>query len=117
MTVQSANQRLSESRRNAVWLIAGLLLSVALLFAANWEANRQEQVRMDSFRYRVTDLAKISESIIIEQLRRLDDALLILRRAYADDPKRLRLGWVIYEEIGIVIINSYAVAKITVTTA
>jgi hypothetical protein len=32
----------------------------------------------------------------------------------ADDPKKLRLGWVIYEEIGIVIINDYAVAKITV---
>lgn len=33
----------------------------------------------------------------------------------ADDPKRLRLGWVIYEEVGIVIINSYAVAKVVVT--
>lgn len=33
----------------------------------------------------------------------------------ADDPKKLRLGWVIYEEIGIVVINTYAVAKITVT--
>ena len=33
----------------------------------------------------------------------------------ADDPKKLRLGWVIYEEIGIVIINDYATAKVTVT--
>jgi hypothetical protein len=33
----------------------------------------------------------------------------------ADDPKKLRLGWVIYEEVGIVIINSYAAAKVTVT--
>jgi hypothetical protein len=33
----------------------------------------------------------------------------------ADDPKKLRLGWVIYEEVGIVIINNYAVAKVTVT--
>jgi hypothetical protein len=33
----------------------------------------------------------------------------------ADDPKKLRLGWVIYEEIGIVIINDYAVALIEVT--
>lgn len=32
----------------------------------------------------------------------------------ADDPKKLRLGWVIYEEVGIVIINDYAVAKIDV---
>jgi hypothetical protein len=34
----------------------------------------------------------------------------------ADDPKKLRLGWVIYEEIGIVVINDYAVAKVTVTS-
>jgi hypothetical protein len=34
----------------------------------------------------------------------------------ADDPKKLRLGWVIYEEIGIVVINSYACAKVTVTS-
>jgi hypothetical protein len=33
----------------------------------------------------------------------------------ADDPKKLRLGWVIYEEVGIVVINSYATAKVTVT--
>ena len=35
----------------------------------------------------------------------------------ADDPKKLRLGWVIYEEVGIVIINDYAVAKVEVITA
>jgi hypothetical protein len=35
----------------------------------------------------------------------------------ADDPKKLRLGWVIYEEIGIVVINDYATAKVTVTAA
>ena len=34
----------------------------------------------------------------------------------ADDPKKLRLGWVIYEEIGIVVINDYAVAKVSVTS-
>jgi hypothetical protein len=33
----------------------------------------------------------------------------------ADDPKKLRIGWVIYEEVGIVIINSYAVAMVQVT--
>ena len=33
----------------------------------------------------------------------------------ADDPKKLRLGWVIYEEVGIVIINDYAISKIEVT--
>jgi len=33
----------------------------------------------------------------------------------ADDPKRLRLGWVVYEEIGIVIINDYAIARVEVS--
>jgi hypothetical protein len=35
----------------------------------------------------------------------------------ADEPRVLRLGWVIYEEIGIVIINSYACAKFSVTSS
>jgi len=34
----------------------------------------------------------------------------------ADDPKKLRLGWVVYEEIGIVVINDYAVAEVLVTS-
>lgn len=34
----------------------------------------------------------------------------------ADDPKHLRLGWVIYEEIGICVINDYAIAKVVVTS-
>lgn len=33
----------------------------------------------------------------------------------ADDPKRLRLGWVIFEELGFAVINDYAVARITVS--
>ncbi|MFW6028828.1 MAG: HK97-fold major capsid protein [Halanaerobiales bacterium] len=33
----------------------------------------------------------------------------------ADDPKKLRLGWVIYEEVGIVVMNDYAVAKINLS--
>jgi len=35
----------------------------------------------------------------------------------ADDPKKLRLGWVIYEEVGIAVINDYATSQILVTTA
>lgn len=35
----------------------------------------------------------------------------------ADEPRVLRLGWVIYEEIGIVIINPYAAAKVTVSSS
>lgn len=34
----------------------------------------------------------------------------------ADDPKKLRLGWVIYEEVGIVIINDYAISLIEVSS-
>jgi hypothetical protein len=34
----------------------------------------------------------------------------------ADDPKKLRLGWVVYEEIGIIVINDYATARVEVTT-
>ena len=30
----------------------------------------------------------------------------------ADVPKRLKLGWIIYEEVGIGVINDYAVAKV-----
>jgi len=33
----------------------------------------------------------------------------------ADDPKRLRLGWVIFEEVGFSVINDYATARIIVT--
>jgi hypothetical protein len=33
----------------------------------------------------------------------------------ADDPKRLRLGWVVYEELGFALINDFAVSKITVS--
>lgn len=32
----------------------------------------------------------------------------------ADDPKKLRLGWVIYEEVGIVIVNDYAISRVNV---
>lgn len=32
----------------------------------------------------------------------------------ADDPKNLRLGWVIYEELGIGVINDYALSKIDI---
>lgn len=34
----------------------------------------------------------------------------------ADNPKELRLGWIIYEELGIVVVNDYAIAKINMTS-
>ena len=33
----------------------------------------------------------------------------------ADDPKRLRLGWVVYEELGFACINDYALSRIQVS--
>jgi len=33
----------------------------------------------------------------------------------ADDPKKLRLGWVVYEEVGVVIVNDYAIARVEVS--
>lgn len=33
----------------------------------------------------------------------------------ADDPKKLRLGWVIYEEVGVAIINDYAISAVNLT--
>ena len=35
----------------------------------------------------------------------------------ADDPRKLRIGWVIYEEVGIVVINDYAISRINVEEA
>lgn len=32
----------------------------------------------------------------------------------ADDPRKLKLGWVIYEEVGIVVVNDYAINRIEV---
>ena len=34
----------------------------------------------------------------------------------ADNPKELRLGWIIYEELGIVVVNDYAISKINMTS-
>jgi hypothetical protein len=35
----------------------------------------------------------------------------------ADNPRELRLGWVIYEEIGVCVINDYATGKVSVTAS
>ncbi len=32
----------------------------------------------------------------------------------ADDPSKLRLGWKIYEEVGVVVINDYAITRLEV---
>lgn len=35
----------------------------------------------------------------------------------ADDPKNLRLGWVVYEDLGMAVINDYSTAKIQISTS
>mgnify|MGYP001613219663 FL=1 len=35
----------------------------------------------------------------------------------ADDPANLRIGWVVFEEVGICILNDYSISKIEVTSA
>jgi len=32
----------------------------------------------------------------------------------ADDPKKLRLGWTIYESVGMVVINNHALSKVSI---
>lgn len=88
MIVLKWRQRLSERWRDAIWLVTGLLLAGALMCAANWEGGRQERERLDAFRGRLADLARISESIIDGQLNEFDDALLVLRAAYVTAPQR-----------------------------
>jgi PAS domain S-box-containing protein len=107
-----SSQSLTERRRNALWLTTWLLLAFVLVFAANWEANRQEQVRMDYFHSRVADLAKTSELIINEQIHQFDYTLLVLRSLYANDPKRfiesiglLRKGPLADREILVVLVD------------
>jgi PAS domain S-box-containing protein len=87
MAVCIGNQPIKERWLNALWLLAGLLLAVALLFAAKWEADHRQRMRMDSFRNDIADLARVSETIIAGRLGRFDDSLLVLRDAYAADPK------------------------------
>ena len=70
-----------------MWMVVGLLLAGALLFAAKVEADRHNQMGMDSFRAQIADLARISEIIIDGKLTQFDNALLVLRDAYVAAPK------------------------------
>jgi PAS domain S-box-containing protein len=86
MRDRGAKARWIGDLRIAPWPVAGLLLAAALMFLANWEADRQQRLRLDSFRSRLVDLAQLSESIIARTLRKYDEALLVLRDAYVIDP-------------------------------
>ena len=87
MTTNRLHQRLSERWYNVLWLVVGLLLAGGLLFTAKVEADRHNQMEMDSFRAQVADLARISETIIDGRLTQFDNALLVLRDVYVAAPK------------------------------
>ena len=80
---------MTEGRRSASILALWLVLAVALFFAANWEADRQQKIRLDAFRDEVANLGQISEVIMAGRLRAYDDTLLVLRQAYMEDSTRL----------------------------
>ena len=88
MTSNDGQQGFFERQRYALWLVTGVLVAGALLFAANWKADQQEWVRMEAFRGDVADMAQISETIIADRLREYDNSLLVLRDAYVAEPKR-----------------------------
>jgi PAS domain S-box-containing protein len=87
MPFMNGNQGSGERWRDTLWLVIGMLFSGVLLLAADWEANRREQLRMDDFRGDVVDLARISESVIVGKFLEYDHTLLVLRAAYAGNPK------------------------------
>ena len=69
------------------WLVIGLVLAGALLFAMSLEANRQERVRLVAFHSDMADQARIYETVIDSRLKDFDDTLLALRDFYLHDPK------------------------------
>jgi len=87
MSLLNRNRGLGERWRNSLWLLLGLLLSGALLFAANWEADRRGQLQMNIFRGEVTTLVRITETAIDEKFHDFDNILLSLRSAYVTHPK------------------------------
>ena len=112
MTTADENRRRSHLKRNALWLLIWCALSATLLYASNWEANRQEKERMDAFRDAVADIAHTSESIITDRLHEFDNSLLVLRNMYTADPEHfaknlelLRRGPLSDREVLVVLVN------------
>ena len=78
--------RLRERWQHALLIGIGLLVATVLPFAALWEADRQEQAQIESFKRDTADLALLSESIIAGRLRQVDEVLLVLREALLVNP-------------------------------
>ena len=112
MNISRGRQIKNELWRNTLWLVIGLLVCGALLVAANWEANRREQLQMNNFRGDIADLARISESIIAGKFREFDDTLRVLRDAFSKNPetfpeqvKLLRQGPLVDPTVLVVIVD------------
>ena len=73
--------------RYALVLAMGFMIEGGLMLGAKWEADRQEQLNMDSFRVERADLARLSEAILANRFRQYDDILLVLREEFVADPK------------------------------
>ena len=86
---------MTEGGRSASVVAAWLAVVCALLLAANWEADRQERVRLEAFHGELANLAQVSEAIMAARLRAYDHSLLSLRELYLDDPARFgqRIQW------------------------
>ncbi len=86
---------MTEGGRSASVVAAWLAVVCALLLAANWEADRQERVRLAAFHGELANLAQVSEAIMAARLRAYDHSLLSLRELYLDDPARFgqRIQW------------------------
>ncbi len=101
-----------ESRRSAGLVLLWLVLSCALFFLADGQADRQEKTRLEAFNSELTNLVQVSEAIMASRLRAYDDTLLALRRLYADDPRNfhrnvqwLRSGPLADRELLVVVVD------------
>ncbi|MCX7148269.1 MAG: ATP-binding protein, partial [Rhodocyclales bacterium] len=103
---------MTERWRDAWFFFMWLLLSAAMFLLANWEAGRQERVRLEAFRSELSNLAQISEAIMASRLTAYDRTLLDLRRLYTDDPahfhehvQRLRSGSLSDRDLLVVVLD------------
>ena len=102
----------SDRQVTAFWLSLWLLLSSALLLAANWQADSKQRERISAFETQTLDLSETAEQILISRLQRYDETLLVLRdtfiadrKSFPESVKRLRSGPLADSELLIVLVD------------